>query len=368
MKKKKIEQQKSLTAKERKELRRANDPSYDKSVKKDEVILDNDAEFEVDVDDEALVADEPVKKGFKAFFKKDNALFVAIASVGAFFAVALIIIGSMFYPVFYPLIRYRDIDNPVAVIRLSTGERIELVILEDQVPNASTMFIYLARIGFFDGVIIHDTTNNYVRFGQHTNPDALNSFQYMRSRDTSFTNRIEDITPPENAMGSSKFDFRMQDSRENHDSNNAAATHVNKFDQEGWISLVYSLSGVDFQINAVTGSQHTIPPINPGPQAQTKNLLARPFGHTFDERSTEVVQRIAKLPKIEDAARHNFWRMPNNNPDPHTQSNIQAIRIRDIRIHNLDYWGKWRTFNWDNYFQPADAIHRVNWHGGNPIN
>lgn len=58
--------------------------------------------------------------------------------------------------------------NPVAVIKLDAGDRtltMKYELLDSDAPIACANFAFLASIGWFDGAVVYDTQNDYVRFG-----------------------------------------------------------------------------------------------------------------------------------------------------------------------------------------------------------
>ncbi|MCL2062727.1 MAG: peptidylprolyl isomerase [Firmicutes bacterium] len=319
----------SLTAKERKELSRAKS-------NKDYVQINAAQSTETPAEGE--IAGAISLGGEKVFTqKKKLILLVSIA-----LSIILIVMAVLLPIVFSPMYRYRNINNPVAVMELSNGDVIELEIFERQLPYTASNFIYLARKGFFDGTIIFDTTVGAMRFGQYE------SYSTYRSRNETFLQRITDITVPGTAHNNNKFDYRLNQENMGHGS--PFQYHDREF---GRISLAVHHSGTEFQI---TGKRPNVASLD-APIKDTSrnvtplNMAGQAFGRLLNPQSEAVVEKIVNMPQFEND--HPFWSGPN-----------PTITIKRVRLHNLDLRGKWRNFNWDEFFQPAGQSAKIYWAGG----
>ena len=331
MKKKNQEIENSLTAAQRKKQNRASVPKHAPSAQTSVV--------------EESVAPIPevvgaVETGFgHAPLTRKNLWLIILAATLAVLMVTFAILTPL---VLIPNVRYGGFDNPVVVFHLSNGERIEIIVFENEVPNAATNFIHLARMGFFNDTIIFDTTNGFVRFGQFE--DATFT-QFRTTNERFIRNNVRNMTPPEDwGANDSPFDFRL--TNQEPASAQAFAGDATSF---GMVSAMHNFSGTEFQIGARQGGAQL--GINSAVVGdQPLQTPGRVMG-MLTTRSLEVVADIVSMPQMQ-YSRHRFFTPP-----------AQAITIRRTSVHAIDFWGKWRTFNWDNYFQ-QDGNRLANWHGG----
>ncbi|MDE7394977.1 MAG: peptidylprolyl isomerase, partial [Clostridiales bacterium] len=143
----------SLTAKERKELRRAEREKANKKSKEDRA--PEVESVEPTEGGEAVAPQEKINK---------KSLWILICSVTLGLLIILLAILLPF------VIKNDNSKYPRAVIKLRDGRQIEMVIWEEDCPIAATNFIFLAKIGFFDGTIFYDVKpeRNYMRIGNFT--------------------------------------------------------------------------------------------------------------------------------------------------------------------------------------------------------
>jgi len=363
MKNKKEPQQNTLTSAQRKELRRQE---LEKQTS-------NGAAAKTQEPQDLPIAPKPeeqsdvigaVETGFGQSTLSRNKLWIIITAAVA--ALIMILFAILIPFVIAPRLRYSHIPHHAVVeFTLNTRDpntnardRIAIVVYHGEVPHTSINFIHLARMGFFNDTIIFDTSHNFVRFGQYE--DA--TFRSFRTRNEDFINRnarhmarplaYHNWNPEEHATqirpfdGDSPFDFRItQDSNVSHlrDTN------------EGVVSLMTQFSSTDFQISlgSFGGIQPLVQlPTHRQPSTDTPlNLTGRPFGHVTSD-TMPVVQRIAQMAQVDSAAApHPFFRPPQ-----------ESVRIVSTRVYNIDFWGKWRTFSWNDYF--AENRDDFSWVGG----
>lgn len=316
MKKNKIKY--SLTAKQRKEQRmEAKNKEAEKSAKAEKLEA---APATEEVSGEAVseVAAEKTVFGLKpsAF---------AIIIVCAVLAIALII-TAILLPVLSPRFAYRKVDNPVAVIYLSNGETLEFEVYEKEVPNAATNFLYLAKNNYFNGSIIFDRQNNYIRFGGFYDTEYNH-----RETDESFNAKFKDIT--KSASAKYKFQYRLS----------ADTSNQAKFGQtEGYLSFMQNSSSTEFQICTVSGSPLTA---TNGENTRTVNAIS--FARCLNEK---VMNKLTELyASMENTVSHgSYWKYP-----------APVVKIEKIKLYNMDN-SKWKNFNFDDYFK--DKI--SGWTGG----
>ena len=313
MKQKKIKY--SLTAKQRKEQRLDRQAKEaEKNAKKVEPAF---ADGEV-IDNSAEAANK------KTILGLDTKNFVLIA-VAVLLAVVLIVTAILLF-VFSSNLAYQEVNNPVAVIHLSNGEKLEFEVYEKEVPNAATNFLYLAKNNYFNGSIIFDRQNNYIRFG-----GFYDTSYNHREEDEEFSAKFTDITKSPSAKF--KFQYRLT----------ADTSNLSKFGQEeGYLSFMQNSSSTEFQICTVSGSPLTA---TNGESTRTVNAIS--FARCLNE---EVMDKLTALyESMDNVVQHgNYWKYP-----------APVIKIEKIKLYNMDK-AKWKNFNFDEYFK--DKI--SGWTGG----
>jgi len=366
--KKKQNKAKALTANERKELRRKElEKEQGRSSKQHATTSatvqsdwSNDfAETPTNTQDTSQTFDL-ASDGTAVATKPPRKHFWWIIITAVFLAAILITMGILIPTVIMRDDEWSHIPNPVVVFTLNTGEQIEIIVWERELPHAATNFLHLARIGFFNDTILFDTTHNFVRFGQFED----NTFRNFRTANQRFLNglRSRDMpTLPDThanhaTQNWSPFDYRIAQDTE------STATEVhngiqrrNRFNERGFVSNIFNMSGTEFQIatryDAIVQQQSNRPATVTG----TRDMRGRFIGEVTGD-SLYVLDRIVGLEQ--EMTEHPFF-----NPPVENGGNIY---IRSTRIHNLSFWGKWRTFNWDRYFIGPPS--RVTWSYGGAFN
>jgi len=277
------------------------------------------------------VVDPPV--GRLAFSRKNIYWIIAAVCMAA----VLITFAVLTPVVFMPMYEYRDVDNPVAVIELSNGGSVKLEIFEKEVPDLATNFLYLARKGFFNGTIIFDTTNQYVRFGQIEEFESGGTMK-LRSQNTKFTDAVKDMTVHKDYPARSKFDYRMNRGKVDDPAKRADSSNVQR---AGYLSLCYNISGTEFQICTSNNAQLEVDRRGPVSSRKTMNgyVLGVCIGASPEE-SLKTVKGIAAMEQLDDYTVNPWWNPPK-----------ETVTIKNIKLYKMDYWGKWRTFHWDNDFK-----------------
>ena len=312
MKKKKITY--SLTAKQRKEQRL---DAQEKEVNESESALTDGAEQSA----EAVAAEVAPKK---TVFGIGITRFVGLC-VSLLFAVALIVVAVLLPTVIVPRATYSKVSNPVAVIYLSNGQQLEFEIYEDEVPIASTNFLYLAKNGYFNGSIIFDRQNYYIRFG------GFYDIEYNhRETDEVFSAKFTDITSP---SGKHKFQYRLQ-----------ADTHsLAKFEKEaGYMSFMRTSSSTEFQICVESGHR-----LHVGNGTNDRDLDGISFARCLNQ---DVLDKLVKLyDNMSTVIEHkSYWKRP----DP-------VVKIKKIKLYNMKK-EKWKDFKFDDFFDGKIS----SWTGG----
>ncbi|MCL2798027.1 MAG: peptidylprolyl isomerase [Firmicutes bacterium] len=381
----KNEKKVSLTSKERKDLRRAGET--DRAlitcagcgnkivVPHGKIVACDVCGASVSNIPEAAAAAADIQPGVveasggNIALSRRNVYLIIIAAV---LAAVLITFAILIPTVFMRNARYAAYDNSVAVIHLSTGDKIELEIFEKEVPLAATNFLYLARNGFFDGVIVFDTTNKYVRFGQYE--DVSFETGTHRATNTVFTDKLTDITIPSGSTtqaNGSKLAYRIGKDFTSADPNSPKL--VDQSAVRGFLSQTYSISGVDFQFCTASNEQQNVLNRKPGDTRATRNMTGYAFGRCINQSSLEALDKIAAMEQMQkpgEYAVHKFWNPPQYAKDPKKNSDVlTAVTIKKVEIVKWhDHWNKWRNFNWDDYFnknaEGAIGSGKATWYSG----
>ncbi|MCL2847840.1 MAG: peptidylprolyl isomerase [Firmicutes bacterium] len=391
MKKKKQDKAKVLTANERKELRRKElEMKQGKSAKliykketQDELVTSQvvfGGEFSENAQDSNIAAfsnnenfganDNITTANGTATATKNppNLKTLITIMVVSVFLIAGLIVSAILVPrcLYNP---FTHIENPVVRFTLNTGEQIDIVVFENEVPHAATNFLYLARIGFFNDTIIFDSTHYTVRFGQFED----NTFRSFRTTNQSFLNglppRYLPSLTPERANHAtqnwSPFDYRVAlDVGTEALFNIGGVQRRNRFNERGLVSAINSLSHTEFQIatvpNAIPNIMQSHRPANTPGGGRTLNMPGRFIGEVTGS-SLEVLDRIANLPQqASGISPHPLFRPP-------VEEGGSNIYIRSTEVLNENTDG-WRNFSWDEYFLGHTPTRITTWTYGGGFN
>ncbi len=210
--------------------------------------------------------------------------------------------------------------NPVAQISLSNGMTLEYEILESQAPAASTNFIYLASIGYFDGTIIHDNSNGWIRFGGYQTDSV-----HRGDANLDFLDTVTDRDTYKN----NKFGYRLGNSKDS----------ACKLDMVGALAFSYARSATEFQIMGLSRNQRA--DVIDGDENANGWLY-----QTFASPTTETVECVRKLIALQaDTAHakfaHSYFCAPLENGN--------LITIKSVKVVKK-YKDKWENFNFVDYF------------------
>lgn len=229
-------------------------------------------------------------------------------------AAVILITAAILIPILVIKYRYHDVNNPVARMELSNGMVIEYELFEDTCPIAASNFIFLARIGYFNGTIIFDIQNNWMRFGGYETEVK------HRSTNKEFTDKVQ----TSEKYPKSKFGYRLKAD---------TSADAKTYNQKGVLAFMYNDSATEFQIASVDGAQTTIQTPN-----SNKDYRITACGRVLNEESMENVETITGMEKNVNSA-STIWKPP-----------AQTITIKRIKIYNLDR-KKWKNFAFDDYFE-----------------
>lgn len=300
----KKKQKYSLTAKERKAMRKAGYEPVDTRTP------------------EEKEADE---KAAEAKRRKTRRIVAVVLIV--VLAVALIV-TAVVLPVVLSRRRYAYVGRPVAEIHLDNGMTLTFEIFEDTCPVAATNFLYLARIGYFDGTIIFDSQNNWVRFGGFEDTSS------QRRNNDAFCDGVSDV--PKDEDGDNAFTYRLKS-----DTSSDASRLTG---QAGVLSFLYGDTATEFQVAAIDNAQTDVP-------GTSLHRRMTAVGRALDDETLSNIAAIAALSRLEPNADghtvHSYWRAPIVSSDP-----VTLIRIESVELFNLS-GDKWKHFNFTTYMETA---------------
>ncbi len=306
---KKKNEKKSLTAKERKQLRQ----------EKLEPAAQSTAEFSDAPESEVNAEAAPEKAMILGLSKKSFFLIFAAVLLAAVLIVMAIILPLFIEP-------YGKYDNPVAVIKLSNGMELEFEIYEKKCPVAATNFIYLAKKKYFDGALIYDMQREFIRFGGFRNENYDH-----RDRDLTFLDTLTDIAiPVKNEKTSTKLGYRLVKD------NDAVAS---KGKSQGYLSYIQNHSSGEFQMCTADGAQLTVS--NGNGSAEFEAIA---FARYLSE---DTLKNIIKLyadnyESAKPVTGKKYYMLPQ-----------EQIKIRTLKVYNLDR-EKWDKFNYNDYLSDTN--------------
>lgn len=210
--------------------------------------------------------------------------------------------------------------NPVAQISLSNGMTLEYEILESQAPAASTNFIYLASIGYFDGTIIHDNSNGWVRFGGYQTDSV-----HRGDSNKEFLSTVTD----RDAYKNNKFGYRLGNTKDS----------ACQLDMVGALAFSYARSATEFQIMGLSRNQRT--DLVEGDDNANGWLY-----QVFATPTTETVECVRKLVALQADTEHakfthSYFCAPLDNGNLITIKSVKVIK---------KYKDKWENFNFVDFF------------------
>jgi cyclophilin family peptidyl-prolyl cis-trans isomerase len=225
----------------------------------------------------------------------------------------MILFAILIPTVIVPYATYKKVGRPVAVVRLSNGVTLEFEIFLEDVPIASANFLYLAKRGYFNGSIIFDVQNDFVRFGGFYN----NQFDH-RTNDTEFTNKFTDIVP--DSATHNRFSYRLR-------ADTGAQTQHGL--ENGYLSFMQNAYATEFQICAGTDALLNVTNEN-GSSMITEPIIS--FGRYLNEDTLKKIEALyaGTAGKTSATTDRIGWQTPN----------VQ-IKITGVKIYNLSK-GDWK--------------------------
>lgn len=317
----KKKQEYSLTAQERKRLRREEAEKQQRAAEKRAR-----ADEKVEVADTAEAAIETEEQPAEAQAATPRRLWIPIT--GAILALIIILTAVLLL-----VLPRNNSKYPRAIITLSDGRQLTVTVWEEECPIAATNFLFLAQIGFFDGTIIYDVEEGkeYMRFGDRTGYGSRESKylddEFIAGIPKSMFN-VVNLTQNsyKNNAQSNLFGYRLQKDQ---------GGDKNRYGEA--FALSYNnYNAADFVVNLGEGNTNFT---NPSGSNNIKdNLVA--FGKFEDEESQKILTDIYGLNKIKNTGLDN------------TMGTDPQIVIRKVEVQNLNK-KKWKNFEFVSYMNTA---------------
>lgn len=296
-KKEKQKQQQGLTANQRKEKRRESDPEYTRH--------------------------QPPTRAEKS----NRKLIIIIAAI----VLAVIIAAGVAIPLWY-YSDYRFADNPIVEIKLDNGMTLKYEVFVSDSHNISTNFLFLCRIGYFDGSIIYDTQEDWVRFGGYYLDDAG---QYAhRSEDSEFLAKTEKYF--DEYKGEKQFKYQLLSDDVNFSSADDAAVYglfgnyrnfCTEFQFLGRKDARDVLANISNNKSYKFNTEYIAAPYEDGPGQSTtdnlKSLFSLGYGDTYYKNTFKTID-TPQFIKIVSTKVHNYSAPFSDNFETYMKEN-QAV-------------------------------------------
>lgn len=259
--------------------------------------------------------------------KKNNGKLIVII-VAVMLSVALIITGIVLPFALSDEYVSEEGVNPYAVMKLSNGMTINYEIWEQDCPKTATNFIYLAEIGYFDGTVIFDRQNGYVRFG-----GWQENSEHRGDSNTEFLNKITDRVYKDRDYSGNKFGYRIS----NESKRSSYANTV------GALAFCYERSATEFQFVSSENTSLTL-----AGDSDNNGWKSSVFGMASDDKSIANIKAIAALPMDESGEKfnHPYFKAP---LDKDGLIKIESIKVRK----KLDT--KWKKFDFMEFARGDNA-------------
>lgn len=308
----------SLTAKERKALRREQEKKKDTTVSTTDVAARENAE-------QAMVAAQKSNK-------RSAALIFAIVAI----SVVLILTAVLTPVIAFVVNPYRGMDIVVARFKLSNGMTLEYEIQESEYDIAATNFIFLAKNGYFDNTVFYDAQNGWLRFGGYEAQPSSNytSSDFNRTKHhKDNADYCQNFAPLDNKRFERvtyKFGYRLRADRN--------GTDAKLLEQEGVLAFLYSDTATEFQMSYMPQATNLINNLGSNGNVTTNELNPTMVGKALNDETLENIKAISAMAKLNENMTSGYmWRPPT--PD---------IMIESVKVFNLD-GAKWDKFDFIEY-------------------
>lgn len=322
----------SLTAKERKEKRRAEArKSSEKSVS-------------------AAASRESAELAMLESQKRSRRSAII---VGASLCVAVILVlVALIVPVVSYLVNpYSGYDDVIARFKLSNGMVLEYVIDEDEYDTAATNFIFLAKNGYFDNTVFFDAQEGWLRFGGYEqqpyasagmSPDY--NMTYHHAHNASFCDKFSALPNDRFEKNVNKFGYNLYA-----DSNGEKTALL---EQKGVLTYLYSDTSTEFQFSYKEQANDQVTSIATDGTLSRQTLKSTMVGHALNDKTVDNLVAISELAQKNTRASSGYiWYPPTPN-----------IYISSVKVYNLDS-KKWRDFDFIDYMSEEGANRLRGWTG-----
>lgn len=314
----------SMTARERKELRRKEQGARPPEAKPQ-------AE---------QASEQPVAQDFAAAEsamltsqKRSKRSAIVVGSVVAV-SVVLILVALITPIIMFIVNPYRGMGKVVARFDLSNGMVLEYVIEEDKYDTAATNFIFLAKNGYFDNTVFYDAQGGWLRFGgyeQQPTDASTTSSDYSRTKhhaqNESYCKSFAAIPGDRFTRVTYKFGYRLR--------SDSGGTEANVLNQLGVLTYRYDSTATEFQFNYDPDFNGTI-------ANSIAEIKSTRVGYALDDKTINNLKTIASNaafnPNLGSGAEYP-WKPPT--PD---------IKIKTVKVFNLN-GKKWDKFDFLEYVQ-----------------
>ncbi len=319
----------SLTAKERKALRAAQDKK--KNGRSAESAGGGSSTREA-AESEMVAAQKNSRK--------TNMTVIAVVGVAIALILAAILVPSIMYVV-NPY-SFNGNDKVMARFSLSNGMTLEYIIEEDKYDTAATNFIFLAKNGFFDNTVFFDAQNGWLRFGGYESQPTTNysssdfNRTHHRKDNKAYCDSFKALANDKFDKTTYKFGYRLRA-----DSNGTDAKYL---EEEGVLTYLYSDTATEFQFSYQPQATNQIVSMESNGTQKTYDLNPTMVGRALNDKTLQNIKAIAATAQLNTGMTTGYmWRPPTPN-----------IMINSVKIYNLD-GKKWKKFDFITYMRENDS-------------
>lgn len=213
--------------------------------------------------------------------------------------------------------------NPVAVIKMDAGGKtltMKYELFANDCPIACTNFAFLASVGWFDGAVVYDTQNEYVRFGGYRQTEEEGKTVYKhKANDESYTSKLTNNFSEDRYKDgdhSGMFSYKL-----NSDSSKLTYTDV-AFALCAQTSSS-AQAATEFQISGSTKTRNDRLTKSDG--SATKTLYVKPFGKPLndDGATADAIDYILNMQRSETAV-NDYFHAP-----------ATTVTVKSVKVYNF---------------------------------
>ncbi len=273
------------------------------------------------------------------------------------YAIALAVVAAIAIAVGVAIPTYMSCNylferNPVAVIEMSIGEKsytMKYELFAADCPYATANFAFLADSGVFDGATVYDTQRDWVRFGGYvaeTDEEGKTVFKH-RSEDEEFCRALQkdfnevhytktvtsngQTTTEDNPTEVLKYTLKQDKVR------------LNYTDYDFALCSNYSGGSQSMTEFQISGTREARPTTLQGSNNRTATVNFQTFGRLFndDEKTKEAVAAVLALAQDENGEKNymNTYFLPP----------VTAVTIEKVKVYNYEF--PWKTAKYPHGFE-----------------